>query len=203
MPIRGLDPPGAGPPIMSGRISNTVGFDDAPFERDHRGDVGLVGAVCSGTRLDGVLTGRVRRDGANATRRMTELVGFSKFAGHVRAVLLQGIAVAGFNVVDLQGLSRALQVPVLVVARYRPDLTAIRRALGRTGPGAARKWRLIEQAGPMEPLRGVWIQRHGLSLGQAGELLAATTLHGKLPEPLRLAHLIAGGLATGTSRGRA
>jgi uncharacterized protein len=29
------------------------------------------------------------------------------------------------------------------------------------------------------------------------------TLHGNLPEPLRLAHLIAGGVTTGESRGRA
>lgn len=188
---------------MGGRISNVVGFDDAPFPRHHRGDVGLVGTVFSGTRLDGVLCGRVRRDGANSTRRMIELVRGSKFEDHVRAVLLQGIAVAGFNVVDLRELSRALAVPVLVVARHRPDLVAIRRAIRRTGAGAERKWRLIAQAGPMEPLRGVFVQRQGLSLDRAGELMAATTLHGKLPEPLRAAHLIAGGLTTGTSRGRA
>ncbi|MBW2525437.1 MAG: DUF99 family protein [Deltaproteobacteria bacterium] len=188
---------------MSGRISNVVGFDDAPFERSHRGDVVVVGAVCSGTRLDGVLSGRVRRDGRNSTSRMAELVASSKFRGHVRAVLLQGIAVAGLNVVDLETLSRELGVPVLVVARYRPDLAAMRRAIERTGPGSARKWRLVERAGPMEPLRGVWVQRRGLSLDRAGELMAATTLHGKIPEPLRVAHLIAGGMTTGTSRGRA
>jgi len=188
---------------MSGRISNVVGFDDAPFQRDHRGDVGLVGAVFSGTRLDGVLCGHVRRDGANSTDRMIDLVKDSKFRGHVRAVLLQGIAVAGFNVVDLRALARNLSVPVLVVARHQPDLAGIRRAIGRTGKGAARKWRLIERAGPMEPLRGVWIQRQGLSPDRAGELMAATTLHGKLPEPLRVAHLIAGAMTTGTSRGRA
>ena len=33
--------------------------------------------------------------------------------------------------------------------------------------------------------------------------LAATTLHGNMPEALRLAHLIAGGIVTGASRGRA
>jgi endonuclease V-like protein UPF0215 family len=37
----------------------------------------------------------------------------------------------------------------------------------------------------------------------AAALLAATTLHGNVPEPLRLAHLIAGGVTTGESRGRA
>jgi len=43
----------------------------------------------------------------------------------------------------------------------------------------------------------------GLALDEARYLLKATTLHGNLPEPLRLAHLIAGGVVTGKSRGRA
>jgi endonuclease V-like protein UPF0215 family len=55
----------------------------------------------------------------------------------------------------------------------------------------------------MEPAGPVMVQRAGLSLADAQGLLAATTLHGNLPEPLRLAHLIAGGLTTGHSRGRA
>jgi endonuclease V-like protein UPF0215 family len=188
---------------VASAITNAVGFDDAPFAREHRGNVALVGAVCSRTRLDGVLVGRVRRDGANATARMLELIHGSQFEGHIRAVLLQGIAVAGFNVVDIHHLSTSLALPVVVVARRRPDFTAIARALQVAGGGWRRKWRLIERAGPMEPCRGVYIQRAGIERRAAEALLEATTLHGKLPEPLRVAHLIAGGITTGVSRGRA
>ncbi len=77
---------------------NVIGFDDGPFERDHRGDVLLVGVVCSGTRVDGVISGKIRRDGANATRVMIELVRASQFGTHVQAIMVQGIAVGGFNV---------------------------------------------------------------------------------------------------------
>jgi endonuclease V-like protein UPF0215 family len=180
-------------------LSNVAGFDDAPFQRGRRGDVTVVGAVCARTRLDGVLTGRIRQDGANATARLAALLRGSPFDQHVRAVLLNGIAVGGFNVIDVHGLAEALQRPVMVVARRPPRLDRIRRALGAL-PGGARKWALIERA---EPVSGVYVQRAGLSLAEARELLGATTLHGKVPEPLRLAHLIAGGLVTGVSRGRA
>jgi uncharacterized protein len=183
-------------------LTNVVGFDDGPFDRGRGGDVLLVGAVCARTRLDGVLTGRVRRDGRNATARMAELVLGGQFARHIRAVVLNGITVAGFNVVDIHGLAAALDRPVLVVARRPPRLEKIRRALAPLA-GGARKWALIERAGAMEPVRGVYVQRAGLTLDEARDLLAATTLHGKLPEPLRAAHLIAGGITTGTSRGRA
>lgn len=184
-------------------FTNVIGFDDAPFPRQHRGDVLLVGAVFSRTRLDGVVSVRVRRDGANATRRMIEAIECRQFQEHIRAVLLQGIAVAGFNVVDILGLSRALAKPVLVVARRRPDLPSIRRALLGRVAGGARKWKLIERIGPMEPLGNLFVQRVGLSLPEAAAMLEATTLHGLLPEPLRVAHLIAGGVTTGASRGRA
>ena len=55
-------------------ISHVVAFDDAPFEREHRGNVAIVGVVYAGDRLDGVLTGKVRRDGANAAREIVRLV---------------------------------------------------------------------------------------------------------------------------------
>lgn len=55
-------------------ITNVVGFDDAPFEYGHRGDVRIVGAVCARTRLDDVLSGKVRRDGVNATDALIALV---------------------------------------------------------------------------------------------------------------------------------
>jgi endonuclease V-like protein UPF0215 family len=203
---------------------NVIGFDDGPFPRAHRGNVWIVGAVCAGHRLDGVVTGHVRRDGTDSTRRMIELVRSSQFGSHVRAVLLQGIAVGGFNVVDVEALSASLGIPVLVVMRRPPRLDAIRKALFSETPpfrprvpGAARKWRLIERAGPIEELvskhpRGptglrkapqrLWVQRVGLSREAAQKLVESSTLHGHVPEPLRLAHLIAGGIASGRSRGR-
>ncbi|NIW37834.1 MAG: DUF99 family protein, partial [Gemmatimonadetes bacterium] len=80
----------------------------------------VVGAVFSGLRLEGVLTGRVRTDGANSTRVLAEMVATSKFAPQLQLVLLQGIALGGFNVIDLSGLHERLGIPVMVVARRQP-----------------------------------------------------------------------------------
>lgn len=188
---------------MSTAIANVIGFDDGPFDKyGPPRDVLLVGAVCARTRLDGVVSGHVRRDGRNATVRMAELVRDSQFDRHVRAILLGGIAVAGFNVVDIHALRRLLDRPVVVVARRPPRYAKIRRALEHV-PGSEHKWALIQAAGPMEAVRGIYVQRAGISLADTAALLEVTTLHGNLPEPLRLAHLIAGGIAAGKSRGRA
>lgn len=155
---------------------------------------------------------------------MIELVRASQFREQVRAILLQGIAVGGFNVVDVRALAAALDAPVLVIMRRPPDLAAMQRALFSRDPamrpnvrGARRKWLLIQQAGAIEQLdiagpkpsglartsHRLWVQRVGLSIEMARRLVASTTLHGQVPEPLRLAHIIAGGVVSGRSRGRA
>lgn len=185
------------------RLSNVIGIDDGPFDHAHRGDVPVVGAVFAGPRFDGVVIGRARRDGADATRRLTEMVAGSRFAEHLQLVLLDGVAVAGFNVIDVAELSRRLAMPVLVVCRRQPDLARIRAALLERVPGGRRKWGLIERLGAMEPVAGVWVQRAGLDLDAAGVVVRRFAVHGRLPEPLRVAHLIAGAVATGESRGGA
>ncbi len=182
--------------------SHTVGFDDAPFLPDHRGNVLVVGAVYAGERLDGVLSCRVRRDGVNATARLAACIRDSRFYPQLHAVLLQGIAFAGFNVVDIHGLSAMLARPVMVIVRRRPNLTAIRRALLTRVRGGRRKWHLVERAGPVEELAGLFIQRAGISADAAAAVLRRHARHGNLPEPLRTAHLIAGGVIRGESSGR-
>lgn len=158
----------------------------------------VIGTVYARTTLHGVVSGRVRRDGRNSTAELARLVNQSP--EHLQLILLQGIALAGFNVVDLHALHAQTGKPVLVVARRAPDLDRIRAALTRV-PGGARKWALIGAAGPMESCAGVFVQRAGLTLAQAQGALEAFTVTGRIPEPLRAAHLIARGVTQGHSRG--
>jgi len=187
---------------MSNRLAHIIGFDDAPFDQHHRGNVLVVGAVFAGLRLDAVLSGKVRRDGVNSTKVLTDMVRHSRFRSQIHAVLLQGIALAGFNVVDLDALHAALGIPVISVTRRRPDLEAIRRALLSHVPGGKRKWQLIERAGPMEHVAGVYVQRRGSSLAETEYLVRRLAIHSKIPEPLRTAHIIAGGIVQGESSHR-
>jgi hypothetical protein len=183
--------------------SHVIAFDDAPFTRDHRGRVLVVAVAYAGLRLEGVLSTHVRRDGADATRAVTERVATSRFAAHTRLLLFQGIALAGFNVIDIHGLHRALGIPVLVVARRPPSMAAIHDALLGRIRGGKRKWALIEKAGEMERVGNVMVQRAGIPLADAGAVIGRLSVNGVIPEPLRVAHLIAGGVTRGHSRGRA
>jgi uncharacterized protein len=189
-----------------------VGFDDGPSILGRSERVLLVGAVCARTRLDQIVTSTVERDGTDATDIHIETLA-TPGLGHVRAVLLGGISVAGRNVVDATRLSVESGLPVLVVARRAPKLQQMREMLLTLDDGLER-WKAIERLGPMEPLLfghrpesglpcEVWVQRVGLKVDEARSLLTSATLTGNMPEALRLAHIIAGGVVDGLSRGRA
>ena len=162
----------------------------------------IVGAMYSGIRFEGVLTGRVRRDGVNATREISRMVTRSRFFDHLQVILLQGIALAGFNVVDINALHQQLGRAVMVVIRRLPDQDAVRRALLQKVPGGSRKWRLVEQAGPIEPIEGLYVQRVGLNADDAARLIRRLAINSHIPEPLRTAHMIASGVTLGESRHR-
>lgn len=183
------------------RFSNVVGFDDAPFFRDHKGKVKLVGTVYAGLRFDGVLIGEVEKDGFDSATRLIELIGGSRFAEHIQLIMLQGITLAGFNVVDVFALNERLRLPVLVVARKQPNMVAIREALLSHIEKGQMKWAVLERLGKMEQIRDVFVQRVGISPDQAAAVLGQFIVNGNIPEPLRTAHLIAGALVNSQSRG--
>jgi endonuclease V-like protein UPF0215 family len=185
------------------RFSNLIAFDDAPFDFGAGGRVKVIGTVFADLRLEGVVIGDVAQDGVDAAAQLAHLVLASKFDAHARLVMLQGITLGGFNVVDVVALHRRVGRPVLVVARKPPDMEAIRRALVQHLPDGRARWQSIADMGPMEPAGAVFIQRIGLSLSEATALVTRLAVHSHLPEPLRCAHLIAGALITGESRGGA
>lgn len=184
------------------RYSNVIGIDDAPFDKNRDDRVLIVGAIYADTRLIGVLSTHVTPDGDDGTAAIASMIRRSRFAEQIQAILLQGIAMAGFNVIDIHALHEKLAVPVLAVARHEPDMRAIRKILLSKVENGKHKWELIEKAGTMQPAGNVYVQRAGISPDDACALIERFAVNGHIPEPLRSAHLIAGGIAQGESRGR-
>lgn len=184
------------------RFPRVIGFDDAPFARRPGAAVPLVGAVCSGTRFEGLVWGRTRRDGWGATEAVCRMLEGGKFLPQLHLVLLDGIAFGGFNVVDLPALASRLQRPCVAVMRRLPDLDAMERALRRL-PRPERRVALIKRAGPIHQLGGFTFQVQGAEPAEVAEALARVTDRGLVPEPLRLAHLIGSAVVTGESSHRA
>ena len=117
--------------IKKNRTIRAIGFDDAPFERQGNAEVPLAGIVCAGTRFEGMVWGKIQRDGIDATDTVCRLVTDSKFAPQLHLVLLDGLGFGGFNLIDLPQLAARLQLPCVAVMRRPPNIEKVQQALTR------------------------------------------------------------------------
>lgn len=123
-----------------------IGIDDGPFDRKRGANVLVVGVVCRGDRLDGVLTTHVRKDGWNATDRLIAMIRDSKFSAQLHGILLDGITLGGLNIVDLPKLARDTGLPAIAVIRRKPDRQGMEDACGRL-PNQGRRVAMLRRAG--------------------------------------------------------
>jgi uncharacterized protein len=177
-----------------------IGIDDGRFRRRQRFAPLVAVVVSTPGYVEGVERGRVRVDGMDATERIIALLRHSPHLEGARALLLDGVAFGGFNLVDLDALARALERPVVAVTRDPPDFARIRAALQKYFPTEFReRWRRVRAhrlfAVPTAD-RPIYAAAVGCRRVEAAQLIRRTTIRGRWPEPLRLAHLVAHAIGT-------
>ena len=188
--------------LKAGKSIRAIGFDDAPFKSDRFSPVKISGVVCSNTRFEGMLWGEVQKDGCDSTDVISTLVLNSKFHDQIHLLLIDGIAVGGFNVVNLEELSLRIDRPCVSIMRRKPDMRTIKTALENLEDGNE-KLELIMKAGKIHQLEGFVFQVHGADPAIVAMGLSNLTDRGNVPEALRLAHLIGAAVMTGQSSSRA
>ncbi len=146
--------------LQKKRVIRVIGFDDAPFENQQGASVNVAGVVCAGTRFEGMLWGTVQKDGDDATAVLSELLLNSKFYDQVHLILIDGLAVGGFNLIDLPFLARRLKRPCVSVMRKLPNMIAIEKAL-KNLPNTAKRLSLIQKAGPIQVQEPFYFQAPG------------------------------------------
>lgn len=177
-----------------------VGVDDGVFTPHTQGLADVIGIVFRGGYwLDGMMKTEVTIDGKDATEKIAEMVKASPHYAQLRVVMLNGITFAGFNVVDIAKLSELTELPVIAVTREKPDFDDIHKALTHLPQGEAR-WKIIENASGLirvisrkdeEP---IFMQITGISPEDAAKIVREASTRSNVPEPLRVAHIIASGL---------
>jgi endonuclease V-like protein UPF0215 family len=179
-----------------------LGLDDGPFTRGDEKTI-LVGTVFrGGIQMDGVLSRWIKIDGLDSTEKIIEMVTSSRHAGQLRIIMSESITFGGFNLMDMDEIYKRTGLPIIAVTRERPNMRKVRMALKKF-PDFDERWRLIEKAGGVHPVKlssgTLYLQLAGIDVQKAKEIVEVTTVHGLLPEPIRVAHLIATGIMKGDS----
>ncbi len=179
-----------------------LGIDDAPFDKFNDRKTLIIGVFFrGGSSVDGVLSEVVEVDGTDASDKIISMVKKSKFHTQLRAILLKGLAVAGFNMIDIAKVSRETKVPMIVVMRKLPAVETLKKVMEKLGKKRGIKF--IERAGQIHKAGNLYIQFSGTTLEKAKEILRISCNRANIPEPIRVAHLMAGGVKLGESRGKA
>ena len=183
-----------------------LGIDDSSL---HSEPVMIVGAMFrGGDWLDGVLRSNITKDGTDATEVIIRMVTGSKHFGQFRVLMFDGVTYAGFNVVDIEAVYEKTGIGCIVVMRDCPDFDRIRAALKHL-PYPDIRWEIIKRAGEIHKVisrKGetpIFIQHCGIDLEEARDIVQLSSTHSNVPEPLRVAHLIATGIVCGESTGKA
>ena len=182
-----------------------LGIDDSPFKFRDKKAVAVGAIVRVPNYLEGVMKTEVTVDGTDSTKMLIEMVSRSRYRDQIKVVMLDGIALAGFNVIDLNELHTSLGKPVLTVTRDRPDMEKMKAALMKHFDDWRERYALITKLELREiltehnPLFGCGL---GLEWQEFVSLVSLSTVRGVVPEPLRMAHLISTAIVGGESYGR-
>ncbi len=183
-----------------------LGIDDSPF-KFRENNVTIIGVVMrAGEYIEGVIKKEVKIDGFDSTEKCIEMVNKTRHKTQIKAILLDGIALGGFNIVDIEKVFLETNVPVITVTRDKPDNKKIKSALLKHFTDWEMRFNLIKKGRLLEiktKHNPIFIKCAGISADEAKEIIKISTIRGVIPEPIRVAHIIASGTTRGESYGKA
>jgi len=171
------------------------GFSKAPLNRGIQKAL-LVCALLQGTRIEDFRADMVTVDGLDASEKLVGMLRDLPFD----AIMLAGVSFAGFNLIDPVLIFEEFDKPVVVVSRTRPDNLAVKGALFKHFEDWQIRWHIFEKLGPIYEVVSMpsepplYVEVIGADLNWANGLIRAFTICSRVPEPIRVARLIAHGL---------
>jgi len=178
-----------------------LAVDDGGFSvwppSKRKGKTLLVGMITLGVKIEKVLLARVSVDGLDVTAKIIDMVKNER--AKPDSVFLASISYAGFNLVDIMQLYDQVRIPIIVANKEKPREGAVEAALFHHFPDWQERLKIIERAGkPMKlPIDGKTLYGYivGISEEEVRKVLEKLVVFGNLPEPLRIAHILAGALS--------
>lgn len=178
-----------------------LGVDDSVFIPRTKGKVDVIGVVYRGGQwFDGIMRAKVEIDGLDATEKIVTMIKNSPHYEQIRVIMLDGVTFAGFNVVDIKELFKKTGLPVITVTRENPNFEDIKKALKNLSHHEKR-WEAMKNAGEIfkvqtrEGEEPIYAGVAGILESDAEKILKKTSTRSNIPEALRVAHIIASGLA--------
>ena len=187
-------------PADSEMVLRLLGVEDGSFEaflRERASHAFLCCVELESDLIRKIRLARIQVDGFDATEK---LLGILHGIG-AEAIILGGITFAGFNIIDPKVIFDEVSIPVIIYSGTRPDNDEILSALRKHFDDWRRRWEIIESLGPVhiiEPYSEeppIYFEVVGGSPEWAEAVLCGSARISRIPEPVRVAGLVARGLS--------
>ncbi len=174
-----------------------LGIACASFNRLEDKFVPVIGVVYRGASLiEGVMKTSIEVDGEDATEKIQTMIKQSSQSKQLKLIMTRGITIAGFNYIDIKKLYEKTGLPVLSVVDRKPNFEKIRSAI-KNVTNWEERYKVITNSGLIREIQSVedeepvFIQSIGFNDEEIAAFLKKITIVGRIPEPIRVARLIA------------
>jgi len=176
-----------------------VGVEDGGFFREPSGGATqkalFVCVLLHGNWIEDFQVDEITVDGLDASKKLVSMLHHWTF----HAVMLAGVSFAGFNLVDPMLVFEEFGKPVVIISRTKPDNVAVKNALLRHFEDWQIRWGIFERLGLIHEVSIInevplYVEVVGEDIEWANELIRASAACCRIPEPIRVARLIARGL---------
>ena len=147
--------------------------------------------------IDGVVFGSATLKGNDATEQILQMY-YELNRSDINYLLLSGLIVSMYNIIEIKKLHSSLQIPIIGIA-YR-ESRGIENAIKQRFPKSFEsKINEYKKLGKREKItlhtnHNLFVRYEGCTISEVNHLLNDLTLHGSVPEPIRISQLIANAL---------
>ncbi len=144
-------------------------------------------------RVDGMACTHVTVGGMDATDAVLRLIADLR-RRDINLLLISGCVIAWYNIIDPEEIARRTSLPVVVVTYEESE--GLEDDIRRHFPEDAERLSAYRRLGPRTPVplhtgHTVYLRVSGIATADAARLCNDFTLEGKVPEPVRIAQLLA------------
>lgn len=188
-----------------------LGIDDSPHSREDLTNaikkgtppkmVQLIGVTCKGNQLLHVSHHPIEVDGTDATAAVLALYKKTPFNPEIKLILINSPTVGGFNIINPKPIFDQIHVPIVFLSENRPT-SKIAEVYAKIFPNRSEQISTLQSLNTIEELAipiitnpkiigRVYYYIFGATNQEIKPVLLALSLYSAVPEPLRLAHVIA------------
>lgn len=167
-----------------------LGVDDSAFSFEDK-ETAIYGVVYRGTQfIEEIVRGKVTVDGEDSTEQLTDLYNRCNNHKQLKVIIVDGLSFGGLNPIRIDEVAEKTGKPVISTTTNRPDRESFRSALKEHG----KHHEYLEELGTYSKISledgDVYFQYSGTDEERAREFIRLSVINGRVPEPVRVAHMI-------------